>query len=57
MAIYSDKRWHRSETANAVAPVAVVRGLGSSCSSVMGGTTALRGLILAAPTFDTQLSS
>ena len=36
MAIITDKHWRRSAV-NAAAPVAVVRGLASSCSSVPGG--------------------
>ena len=52
MACTTDNRWHRSDTANAVAPVRV-RGLCSSKSSVMG-VTAPRGLYFAA-SLDTQI--
>ena len=41
---------------HATRPVAVVRGSRSSCSSVMGGTTALRGPNCAAPALDAQFT-
>ena len=49
MACDTDKIWHRSGTAHAVAPVDSARGLRFSCSSTLGGTTAPRGLNVAAP--------
>jgi hypothetical protein len=55
VASITDKQWHQSGTTHVVAPVAVVRGSRSSCSSVMGGTTALRGPI-AAPALDAQFT-
>lgn len=53
MACTTDNRWHRSDTAKAVAPVRV-RGLVSSWSSAMGVTNAPRGLCFAA-SLDTQI--
>ena len=49
------KHWHRSATANAVTPIAVACGRSSS-SNAMGGVAASRGLNIAAPAFDTQIT-
>lgn len=53
MTCNTDNRWHRSDTAKAVAPVRV-RGLAVSKSSAMGVTNAPRGLCFAA-SLDTQI--
>ena len=50
MAGLTDKYWHRSDAVNAAAPVAVVRWIRSSCTSVPGG-------MYPATTLDAQFTS
>jgi hypothetical protein len=54
VACHPEKRWHRCDTAKAVAPAAASRGICSS-SSTMGGVTAPRDPNVA-PVLDTQTS-